>query len=330
MNTAIRKLSVVAPARLHFGFLDPDGTGARRFGSAGLAVDAPVVSLSVERSSQLQVSGPQAQRVLAFFESMRERCGFPALARIEVYEAIPEHAGLGSGTQLALAVGMALSRLHGLNLSVRDVAGMIQRGSRSGIGVGAFESGGFLVDGGRGSGDDVPPVVARIAFPEAWRIVLVFDLAARGLHGPEEAAAFANLPRFPEGAAGRLSRLILLQALPALAECDFESFSQAIGELQRVTGDHFSPAQGGRYASPRVARVLDWLDAQGLRGIGQSSWGPTGFAIVRSQAEADRLIGELRMQGIAAAEVGFKVCAGRNGGGAIETGGLLRHSALAG
>lgn len=330
MNPAIRKISVIAPARLHFGFLDPDGAGQRRYGSVGLALSAPVVSISAERASQLHVSGPQAQRVRTFFDRMQVHCGFPAQARIEIHEAIVEHSGLGSGTQLGLAVGLALSRLYGLDLQVRDVAAIVQRGSRSGIGVGAFESGGFLVDGGRGAREGIPPIVARNAFPEAWRIVLVFDDGSRGLHGADEMAAFGDLPPFPDSVSGALCRLILMQALPALSEGDFDAFSCSIGELQRITGDHFSSAQGGRFASPRVARVLKWFEGRGVRGLGQSSWGPTGFAIVKSQADAERFIGEIRIEGISDEGVSFKVCAGRNKGGVIDDASSQRHSALAG
>ena len=329
MKPAVRKISVIAPARLHFGFLDPDGTGARRYGSVGLALNAPVASISVERASALQVVGPQAQRVRAFVERLRARCNFPAQARVEIHEAIDEHAGLGSGTQLGLAAGLALSRLYERDIPAREVAAIVGRGNRSGIGVGAFEAGGFLVDGGRSAEEEVPSIVARIAFPEEWRIVLVFDNASRGLHGVDEVAAFASLPRFSEVASGGLCRLVLLQALPALAGRDFDLFSNAIGELQRITGDHFSSAQGGRFASPRVARVLQWFEDRGVHGIGQSSWGPTGFAIVSSQAEAERLVGELRAENLVDPAISVKVCAGRNEGGVIEDAGSQRRSALA-
>src|SRR5258708_25991378 len=83
--------------------------------------------------------------------------------------------------------------------------------------------------------------------------------------------------------ASHLCRLMLMQALPAMAERDIESFGNAIGELQRITGDYFAPAQGGRFASPAVAEVLAWFESQGIAGIGQSSWGPTGFAIVAGE-----------------------------------------------
>ena len=100
-----------------------------------------------------------------------------------IHEEIPEHAGLGSGTQLSLAIGMAISRLYGSQKSIREVAALMKRGARSGIGVGGFSKGGFLVDGGRGESTEVPPIVSHSYFPEEWRVLLVFDKNVEGING---------------------------------------------------------------------------------------------------------------------------------------------------
>ena len=97
--------------------------------------------------------------------------------------------------------------------------------------------------------------------------------------GQAEVAAFKSLPQFPSESAEKLCRHVLMQALPALAEADLVSFGQAIKQLQEVSGDYFAPVQGGRYASAKVASLLAWLESQGVPCVGQSSWGPTGFAI---------------------------------------------------
>ncbi len=55
-------------------------------------------------------------------------------------------------------------------------------------------------------------------------------------------------------------------------------------------GAYFGPLQGGAYVSQGVAAAIGWLAEQGLTGIGQSSWGPTGFAFVPSEAEGQRLL----------------------------------------
>ena len=313
----MRTVSVTAPARLHLGFLDMTGSGERRFGSVGLALDGPDVELSVRRAPSFSIAGPQAERAGQFVNAFRKTFNLPDDFQLTIDRTIAEHVGLGSGTQLGIAIGAALAKLYRLDLSIREIAVVVQRGQRSGIGAGAFEFGGFLVDGGKGASDEPPPIVSRIEFPADWRVLLVLERSNRGLHGEHEMAAFRKLPPFPDTLAGRLCRLMLMQALPALAERDSESFGNAIGELQRVTGDYFSPAQGGRFASPAVAQVLAWIESQGIAGVGQSSWGPTGFAIVGGADRADELARAAQSRWGAAGQLQFTVCGGRNRGGEI-------------
>jgi len=327
MRTGVRTVSVTAPARLHLGFLDMNGSSGRRFGSVGMTLEGPCVELSIERAPSFAVSGAQAPRAEAVANSMCDRFHFPRDFRITISRTIPEHVGLGSGTQLGIAVGTALARLYRLDLPVREVAVAAQRGQRSGIGAGAFELGGFLVDGGKGASDDLPPIVSRIAFPTDWRVLLVFERETHGLHGELEAAAFQALPAFPESLANHLCRLMLMRALPALAERDIDSFGNAIGELQRITGDYFSPAQGGRFASPRVAEALAWIESQGVAGVGQSSWGPTGFAIIAGQDRTAQLVRAAHARWGDAGPLQFMVCAGRNHGGEVDVVEWARASA---
>jgi beta-ribofuranosylaminobenzene 5'-phosphate synthase len=225
--------------------------------------------------------------------ALKQRYGIESAARIEIKEAIPSHAGLGSGTQITLAAAAALCALSGRTIPVHELAHSLQRGARSGVGSGVFELGGFVVDGGRGEVDAAPPVISRLPFPEAWRVVLLFDRQMTGLHGEREAAAFRDLPRFPEHQAERLARLVLMKLLPALAEARLQDFGPALTELQQIIGDHFAPAQGGRYASPRVERALQRLAGWGAAACGQSSWGPTGFALFPGQVAAEAAVQRL-------------------------------------
>ena len=108
-----------------------------------------------------------------------------------------------------------------------------------------------------------------------------------------------------------------MQALPALADHDLAGFGAAIKELQMRLGDYFAPAQGGaRFTSREVAAVLDALDGAGASGIGQSSWGPTGFAFAPSPEEADRLA-EIARQHPSGRGLDIRVCTGLNCGAEI-------------
>ena len=107
-------------------------------------------------------------------------------------------------------------------------------------------------------------------------------------------------------------------ALPALAKADFKTFCEQVGYLQACMGAYFAPLQGGAYQSARVSQALDWLRRQGVTGLGQSSWGPTGFAFAASQLEGEALLAEAQAH---AQHTGlrFELARGRNEGAKIKT-----------
>jgi beta-RFAP synthase len=289
-------VAVAAPARLHMGFLDLGGNLGRRFGSIGVGINEIATRLTISPASELRAKGLETERTLKAARRFGEATGIQCRTLICVDETIPGHVGLGSGTQLALAVGMGLARYHGLDLSVRQIASTIERGARSGIGIAVFEQGGFIVDGGRGPNTTTPPLISRLEVPEAWRFILVFDERGQGLHGSGEIRAFEQLPPFPLSETQRLSHLLLMRALPALAEGDIAGFGDFITDLQNTVGDHFAPAQGGRFTSPEVGKAMSYLKDLGAVGIGQSSWGPTGFCLVDRQERAEALVSDVRVR----------------------------------
>lgn len=310
-------IKVEAPARLHLGFMDLDGGLGRRFGGIGLALEGLATRLAVMKAASFSASGPGAERALDYARRMFTQLRLPHAVSIRIHEAIPQHAGLGSGTQLALAVGTAIARLYDLRLDTRAIGQMLDRGARSGIGVGAFDTGGFLLDGGRGPLDRLPPVTARLEFPAHWRIVLMHDRRGQGLHGAKELGAFDALPHFPAERAAHLCRLVLMQVLPAVADAHLPSVARGISEIQRVVGDYFARAQGGRFTSPVIAELLAWCEERGIPGVGQSSWGPTGFALIESEASARALVAEADTRFDRNA-VSLQVVRARNYGGVVE------------
>ncbi len=288
-------VTVKVPARLHLGFLDLNGGLGRRFGSIGVAVSGLRTSITIGAAEHMRVTGPERERVAGHIETMRRALDLGGAYEAKIEEVVPAHAGLGSGTQLALAVAAGLRRLHGLPLDVRQDAMRLGRGTRSGVGIGLFERGGLVVDGGREPPGTVAPIVSRLPFPEHWRILLVLDPHREGVHGPDEREIFGKLAPCSDSEAAHLCRLVLMKALPALADCDIVGFGSAIREMQLRLGDYFAPMQAGsRFSSPDVAAALEFLEGEGALGIGQSSWGPTGFAFAPSAEAADRLLARAR------------------------------------
>jgi beta-RFAP synthase len=322
-------MRIQTASRIHFGLLSfggeemVEGLPARRFGSVGLMVRDPGIEMQIRPATTWSAEGPLAERALAFVKRLVEANPQTGIRprHLRILRAAPEHAGLGTGTQLGLAVARALTLASGLgHWPVADLAAHVGRGLRSALGVHGFERGGFLVDGGRHSASRLAPLVARIDFPPEWRVVLVVPRIAKGLHGTDEADAFQRLQSGPgmEKVTGSLCRLILLGMLPALAEKDLPAFGEAAFAFNRCVGEAFAAVQGGTYSHPSVTEIVQFIRHQGTRGVAQSSWGPTVFAI---EAEADRaeyLAAAVRRRfGLEAGEV--MVTRAANEGAVVET-----------
>ena len=326
-NNPASEISIKSTARLHMGFFDLHGGLGRKFGSIGLSLATPTIELSAQMSSQLQVEGITSvvDKVASIAQQFITKLNLSGSVRFNIRQHIPEHAGLGSGTQTALAVGAAISQLYKLNLSTAQIAELTGRGGRSGIGIAAFDYGGLLIDGGRAArtntslsklSSNVPPLLARYDFPEDWRVLLILDASQPGIHGEVEREAFKQLPEFSESLAAHLCRYVLMQAMPAIVEQDLTAFGFAIQELQSHVGDYFSPAQGGRYASPQVGAVLQALQNMGVACFGQSSWGPTGFAVFENELEAEKHLQQLETMFLDS-HLSWKICSARNAGAEI-------------
>ena len=322
-RSADRSVCIHAPARLHMGFVDLHGGLGRRYGSLGLALERPFTRLRLTPGASVSAQGPDAARATRYAKMLAQHFDLPSGVRIDIQDAIPPHAGLGSGTQLALSVGIGMARLFELDAGSLEIATVLGRGARSGLGLGLFEQGGFVVDGGSAGGYAPPPIITRLAFPAEWRLMLVFDRTHEGVHGEAEREAFAALPRFPEADAAELCRLVLMQVLPGLVEDNLGAVGPALTRIQARVGDHFASAQGGRFASPGVTRVLEWLGACGIEGFGQSSWGPTGFALCPGEETAMRLVAEARRRFADEIALDFTVTRGRNEGAGIRSDSLV-------
>lgn len=300
------------------GFIDLSGSLGRYFGSIGVALNEINTCLTLSTAPELSFSGLPSARAEKCAQRLCAALNVSTNLNINLEAMIPEHIGLGSGTQMALAMGSALNAFYGLNLTVREIAQLTDRGTRSGIGIGVFEQGGLVVDGGRGELTKTPPIISHLDIPQDWRFILVFDQRGQGLHGEQEISAFQKLPPFPQHEAARLCYLLLMQGLPAVAEHDLAKFGDVITQLQRSVGEHFSAAQGGVFTSNEVAEVIAWLQLQGAVAIGQTSWGPTGFCAVTGEEYASALVAELEQQFAHFKNLSFKVVSARNSGGQVR------------
>lgn len=286
---------VEASARLHFGVLDLRGSLGRRFGGLGASVPQPSLLLEVSAAERITAGGEDGERAAEFASRFLSYHGLPGGARLTVHRAIPAHSGLGSGTQLGLAVARALAALHGLPSEPGELARAVSRGERSAIGTWTFAVGGFIVEGGRRVGSvEIAPLLVRLPMPAEWRCVVAVPRGDPGLSGEAEAAAFRRLAPPPEPEVERVSHLVLMQLLPALVERDLAGFGAALTAIQRITGAWFALEQGGVFAPGPTSRVIARMSEWGAAGVGQSSWGPAVYGLVATETEGQDLAGRVR------------------------------------
>jgi beta-RFAP synthase len=283
---------------LHFGLLSFGGEG-RQFGGAGAMVSRPGMTLRISGANALEAAGPHAGRVVEFarrwacFESLSE----PPACRIEVLEAPPQHVGLGTGTQLGLSVAAALNAFFKRSqVSPAELAASVHRGRRSAVGTYGFVHGGLIVERGKTAGEALAPLDFHADMPPDWRFLLVRPAGDAGLSGDDECRVFEELPPVPPEVTEQLIDELRRRLLPAMLQQSFTKFSASLQRFGRLAGDCFAPRQGGPFNGPLLTRLVQLLRRLGLEGVGQSSWGPTVFALAPNQQAAEDVAARLERE----------------------------------
>lgn len=276
-------LKIKTPSRIHMTLIDMNGSLGRVDGGIGITLEEPNIVITAKKSDSVEVRGdPELnERMKKACEVVCPGCGI----EIDIKKSYWNHIGLGSGTQAALAAGMAISALYDLNLSPRAIAGKVGRGGTSGIGIGSFERGGFILDGGHrmeaksaflpssfSKGVPPAPILCQRDFPD-WDIVLAIPLA-KGAHDLYEKDVFANLCPIPQNEVEKLCRVILMQMLPALAEADMDTFGRAVNAIQDIGFKRHEVD-----LQPTARGLIEALRNGGAAGAGLSSFGPAVYAI---------------------------------------------------
>lgn len=316
---------VTTGARLHFGFVNLSLARPQLYGGLGLALAEPRIAVEAAPADGIEAP-PQLATVAERAVALLDVPG----AEVRLIEQFPRHVGLGSGTQLALATLTAVARAHGLAAAPRRRAPDLGRGGRSGIGVGTFEEGGFVLDGGHptdlfttGRPADgewtVPPVAARHEIPADWRFLLVRPSVEIGRNGDGEEASIRSVVEEADPAvADDVARITVQQLLPAIAQGDVAAFGAAAGRINRLNGSWYADEQDGVYRPPVGAVVERLREAPAVFGAGQSSWGPTVWGVTTAtHAEAAATAGRDALDA-AGIDGDVSVVAGRNSGATVE------------
>jgi beta-ribofuranosylaminobenzene 5'-phosphate synthase len=290
------------PSRLHFGLIDFNGELGRIDGGAGVAISRPRNVLSVCSSSSFRVNGSDPELIKGVARKICDNLGKPLPAmEITVEEQIHNHTGFGSKTQISLALAYLICREYGITYaSIEELARLVSRGGTSGIGVRAFDRGGFILDCGHGFGAGkekksclpssatkakLSPQVLRCDIPEDWRFVLVTPMNYEGSHGKSEVDIFQS--HFPVNAADvdRTCRIVLMQMVPGILEKDIATFGSAINSIQTLGFKNVEI----QLKAPLVPNMLAIMNNNGSYGSGMSSFGPTVFGLADSDRKAEQI-----------------------------------------
>ncbi len=326
----LRPVVVTTPSRLHFGMFSFGQPGMRQFGGVGAMIQLPGLRVALQPADHFEVASWHAERGRRFAElvvdnlahdlQLDKKRGLPV--RLEISQAPREHIGLGLGTQLGLSIAAAICAASGLSpRPAVELARLAGRGRRSAIGTHGFDLGGLLVEAGKRMPDEISPLLARLELPAEWRFLLILPKRETGVAGSDEQQAFERLPAIPLETTDRLLREAMMWLLPAAASADFSEFSASLYRFGHLAGSCFASQQGGPYAGKRTAAVVARLRQMGIEGVGQTSWGPTVFALLPSEDEARRRLPEVRSHLAGACETEayeYLITAPANHGAKIE------------
>ena len=304
-----RRVIVKTPSRIHMTLIDMHGGSGRVDGGVGITLDEPGILLEVSQSPVLAVTGCDSMlqdQIAGIARHILHEIHAGGSVAITVRQHFPAHFGLGSGTQLALAVARACCECYGKPLSANGLALLVSRGGTSGIGTAAFEQGGFIIDGGHRFGKGCekadfkpsrasrgvrpPPVIARHEFPADWRILLAMPSLPAGASGKRETDIFRTHCPVPLGEVQALCHEILMRMLPGIVERDLDLFGSSVNAIQSLG---FKKVELS-LQPPAVTGLVNAMRVAGAAGAGMSSFGPTVYAV-----------GDTDMQGIEQAAQSF-------------------------
>jgi beta-ribofuranosylaminobenzene 5'-phosphate synthase len=289
---------LVARPRLHLALADMGHASARAFGGIGLSIDRPQTVLEFEKSSSIELHGldvlddegqDDINKVIDRLRSSLGDFGF----RVFLKSVPPQHVGFGSKTSLLLGLVAGINALAERNWSSPEMQRLSGRGGASGVGIHAFFTGGVVWDGGhatrsarelRPSGSmvalDLPPLMMRFPFPEAWRIVLALP-AETPMTGEQEEQFFATNAPIPHVEALSTMAILYHGVLPSMSVVDYGGLTSALGELHRIG---FKRRELHRWSAETKCCVQTLL-RNGFA-AGMSSVGPLIYVIIPKDDES--------------------------------------------
>ena len=290
---------IKSPSRLHLGLIDMNGSYGRLDGGIGLTIQNPSLLLYGESAEKgitidfneganitdtiknecIKKITDAAQKVTDYYDVDE---GF----YFRVDGAYPPHSGLGSGTQIALSTGKLITEHIGQEANGITLGKITGRGGTSGIGVFAFDHGGFIVDGGHSRKEkdsflpssasvaSPPQLFGRYEFPDEWGVLLVILKSDVSVNGQKEVNIFQEYCPIDRQEVELYSHLIFMNMIQFLLEKDLPCFGNIINKIQTIGFKKIEV----ELQSENIKRLMAKLTEIGAYAVGMSSFGPTVYS----------------------------------------------------
>ena len=315
------KIRITTPSRLHLTLIDLCGDLDRVDGGIGVALNNPKVILESELlpNSDIVVNdGLNSEMIYDIAKNVMNHLEIDGGIKFNLISSIKSHIGLGSKTQLSLAVAFAINYLFTKEKSIFELAKIVKRGGTSGIGVNVFQKGGFILDAGHSFGADKekqsflpsrasnappPPALIKYEIPKNWYFVIAIPNECYEIAGTQEVNVFQKYCPIPKEEVGAVCRMILMVLLPAIYQKDIRTFGKGLTELQKIG---FKKIEVD-LQPPVIMDLFQFMAENGTFGSGISSFGPATYGLVDGLENAKIL------------EQKIKKFLDKNGGGRIYT-----------
>ncbi|MHA1291211.1 MAG: beta-ribofuranosylaminobenzene 5'-phosphate synthase [Promethearchaeota archaeon] len=330
------KVRITTPCRIHLSLIDENGYTGRVDGGIGLMLNQPNVILEVSNSADdftiecnryyresVHIINEKASKMFKLFKINNKNFHF------NLKRYYPNHVGLGSKTQLSLAIGTAIATLKNMNIPIELITKVVERGGTSGIGWRGFETGGFILDGGHDFGigkekesflpssasfsADPALTIMRYAIPENWRFILVIPNVRPGANGDEEVEIFKKYTPIPREEVNEVSHQILMKILPGLLRNDLKCFGEGLKRIQNIGFKRIEISLQHNI----VKDLLNFFEKKGVKAYGMSSFGPSVIGITEKDSDARKLKEEIELF-IKDIGAHIYICSPNNTGAKIE------------
>ncbi len=302
------KVRITTPCRIHLSLIDENGYTGRVDGGIGLMLDRPNVVFEATNSvnefqiecnryyrESIEVINEKASKIFKVFNINNKNFHF------HLKRYYPSHVGLGSKTQLSLAIATAIAKLKNKNIPVQELTKLAERGGTSGIGWRGFEKGGFILDAGHDFGKgkeketflpssasnsaDPALTILRYPIPDSWRFVLVIPNVKPGAYGDKEMEVFQEHAPIPRSEVNEVSHQIIMKVLPGIIKNDLACFGEGLKRIQCIG---FKKIEIDLQHDV-VKDLLIFFEESGVKAYGMSSFGPSVVGITESDSQADDL-----------------------------------------